>query len=245
MEADIKAWRDQIAAAVRSVSFWADGGTCALRMAMGHLALTHLGLKPRPVIGGMVFRAGPDEMMDTVPFCGGSNYAEIVNGRPLFHMWLDVDGDIVDFSCGDWEAQESLIGDAGGTTTPDGQPLRPIQWDAKPPRYIWRPARTLAGEMGKPPPIGTAWYRAGFRIPVSQGGAHKEAELNAMFQRSNRGALETVKPFWPQVRDLLPDPIPLSRQPTRAEARRLRQMEKIATRQRPKQPAIDTAEPTA
>jgi len=93
---DQQQWRDQVAAAVRSVKPITFGGTCWLRSALGAMALTHLGMRPRPVIGGAVFRSGPDPTLDAVNFCGSSNYAEWVNGNPLFHVWLDVNGDIVD-----------------------------------------------------------------------------------------------------------------------------------------------------
>ena len=69
-QTNLQAWRDQVAAAVRDVKIIIPGGTCWFRSALGGAALTHLGLKPRHVMGAALFRAGLDEKLDTVAFCG-------------------------------------------------------------------------------------------------------------------------------------------------------------------------------
>ena len=220
---DLQAWRDQVAAAVRGVSMTMLGGTCWFRATIGAMALAHLGMRPQRMMGGMIFRAGPDERLDTVPFCGPSNHAQWIGDRPLFHVWLEVDGDIIDFSCGDWKSQELLVEEV---SAPGGeQPSRPIRWDVEPPDYIWQPADTLLGERFKAPPLGKIWYARGFWMPK---GGKTEAETQAGFNSAAEEVLPYAKMLWPAVKEALPPPLP--RPPGRADARRLRQMARLAAK---------------
>jgi len=220
---DQQQWRDQVAAAVRSVKPITFGGTCWLRSALGAMALTHLGMRPRPVIGGAVFRSGPDPTLDAVNFCGSSNYAEWVNGNPLFHVWLDVNGDIVDFAPGDWHQDADLIEAASVERDHSQNGMPSITWQVKPPEYVWQPAATLAGRPGKTPALGELWYREGWKVPKEM-----QATVEAHFRDGNRYALDMARPLWAAVKEMLPDPLP--QPPARAEARRLRQMAKRASK---------------
>ena len=181
---DLQAWRDQVAAAVRGVSMTMLGGTCWFRATIGAMALAHLGMRPQRMMGGMIFRAGPDERLDTVPFCGPSNHAQWIGDRPLFHVWLEVDGDIIDFSCGDWKSQELLVEEV---SAPGGeQPSRPIRWDVEPPDYIWQPADTLLGERFKAPPLGKNLVCA--RLLDAEGGKDRGGDPGRVQQRRRGGA---------------------------------------------------------
>jgi hypothetical protein len=68
--------KEDIAKLVRSVD-WRDfapaGGLCFPRMATGLFVLSAMGLKTTPVLGGMVYRAGPDPERDALAFCGEGN----------------------------------------------------------------------------------------------------------------------------------------------------------------------------
>jgi hypothetical protein len=157
-------WRQQVATAVRSVKALSDqgGGMCFHRVALGGAALTHLGMNPRTVMGSMIFRVGQDEKLDTVAFSGPGNVA-VVPG--LFHVWLEVGGDIVDFSCGDWREDASLVEALSRRTETSEAGLRPINWEINPSEYIWQPSEELTSPW-KPqgtPKLGEMWYREGAR----------------------------------------------------------------------------------
>jgi len=218
---DLQAWRDQVAAAVRSVIVLSHtgGGKCAFRALIGKVALGHLGVDARIEMGSALYRAGPDPVLDTVGFCGAGNRATIPNG---YHMWLEVGGDIVDFSCGDWYVQNVVVPENDLLT---GQFARPIQWDIKPPSYVWRPARELTNPWRPDgePELGIMWYRAGVVIDDTDAA---RARARSYFQDAVEHHRDHVKQLWPAVKERLPPPLP--RQPARAEARRLRQMAKRA-----------------
>jgi hypothetical protein len=65
---DIKAG---ICRVVRTIQFTGlAGGACAFRAGVGYLALGLLGWKPHFCIGGVLYRAGPSAIRDTMAFCG-------------------------------------------------------------------------------------------------------------------------------------------------------------------------------
>jgi hypothetical protein len=205
-------WRQQVAAAVRSVKVYLpiEGGLCVFRTMMGAMALMHFGMPHRVIMGSMVYRVGPDERADVVAYCGRYNSAQLPG---LFHTWLEADGHIVDFSCGDWRTEYAPDdGDKG---------LPPIRWEVDPPEYIWRPAAELTAPWTPTgtPELGVAWYRAG--IPLID---VNEAQVRSYFDRCIEGSKQLVAPLWPSVKRALPPPLP--NPPGKAEARRLRQMRK-------------------
>jgi hypothetical protein len=98
-------------------------GKCSFRTATGYKVLHELGIPVLPVIGGMVFRAGPVEDEDVIAFCDADNYGCIINNNFLGHSWLTLGHEIIDFSVGDWRE----IGSHGP----------PIQWTAPLPEFFW------------------------------------------------------------------------------------------------------------
>jgi hypothetical protein len=217
-----KDWRDQVAAAVRGVDLITLYGRngCFFRAEMGRRALTHLGMQPRVMMGSVTYRVGPHEVFDVVRFSGPGNIALIPG---LYHVWLELEGHIVDFSCGDWHVNERSTAEAVPADY-DGE-LPPITWQIEPPEYVWRPAQELTAPW-KPdgvPELGGMWYRAGVRTEDS--GRGRDA-VQAYFDEGVMQAQEHVSVLWPAVEMALPEPLP--RPPGRAEARRLRQMQKRA-----------------
>jgi hypothetical protein len=104
-----------IARVARSVDLefleqFVEAGTCAARCLTGQLLLTSLGLETRLVVGGMVYRAGPNTTRDVLAFCGPGNLGCIHNGMLLGHYWLSrgegAVEEVIDFSCGDWRGAE-------------------------------------------------------------------------------------------------------------------------------------------
>lgn len=209
-------WRRQIAEPVRSVkSACEGGGVCSYRMAMGMLALYHMGLEPKPMYGAMLCRVGADDMLDVVSFCGPGNMAVIPN---LYHAWVEVDGHIIDFSVGDWREDAGLMHAA----TADGH--RPINFEIDLPDYVWRPAEELIGPWrpNATPPLGVMWYQRGVRITET----HDEAACAEYFKQICMDGIWEARGEWPQVQAALPPRLIATRPPSRAQARRLRQMQK-------------------
>jgi hypothetical protein len=163
---------EDIAKLVRSID-WRDyaptGGLCFPRIASGLFVLTAMGMKTTPVLGGMVYRAGPDPERDAVAFCGACTLGcRKHDGGILAHYWLRCGNDFVDFSVGDWHADASGINDY---YPPDSltMQLGPIVWTAPAlPEFFWNDSRmvVLEGpsglrEMRKndfTPDLGIAWY---------------------------------------------------------------------------------------
>ena len=88
-----------IARLVRSIKFTGTiGDDCALRAGIGFVALGLLGFKPRFCLGGMLYRAGPDAMRDTMAFCGPGNAGQMIDDHFGGHVWLGLDDGLVDFS---------------------------------------------------------------------------------------------------------------------------------------------------
>src|SRR2546421_6568947 len=99
--------RVDIASLVRSLDFSVNGlssGLCLFRMLSGKCLFDILGLPASPVLGGMVYRAGPDRYRDVVSFCGSDNVGQLTDdGLLMGHWWLESGDDFIDFSCGDWQ----------------------------------------------------------------------------------------------------------------------------------------------
>ena len=126
------------------------------------------------MLGGLVYRIGPDPARDVVAFCGPGNLGQMTaNGILLGHAWLESGSDYIDFSCGDWRAS---MGDhlmiPNGTTLQDGtiveDNLGPPQWEVSPPDYMWEPrVRVLPIPGVHTPDLGHAYYTGwtGAKVP--------------------------------------------------------------------------------
>jgi hypothetical protein len=112
--------RADIARVVRSVDLEIGSGTCRFRAMMGHVALRCLGLGSRITVGGMVYRAGPDAVTDTLAFLGEANGA--------VHYWLETVDTLIDFSAGDWRS----LDEAGYYGVKQVQ-----NWTTSPPDFWW------------------------------------------------------------------------------------------------------------
>ena len=155
--------KDDIAAVVRAVSYTTGGGTCMFRAFTGGMALQAAGIEADRVVGGMLYRVGPDPMRDVVAFYSPGNFGCIRDGRFLGHSWLRVGDDLVDFSVGDWRKENELLG-----TAHRRRAGRAATWTIEPPDYFWAPwadfmppvPAVIAGKIGKiwTPDIGRAVY---------------------------------------------------------------------------------------
>jgi hypothetical protein len=149
---DIKA---DIARVVRSIKFTGSiGGDCVLRAGIGYVALGLLGFRPQFCVGRLLFGAGPGPLRDTLAFCGPGNGGQMIDVHFIGHVRLELAGELIDFSCGDWRHL-----DPRSELHVAGMELPPIQWQARPPTFIgatrglfddWQPDGS--------PPIGELWY---------------------------------------------------------------------------------------
>jgi hypothetical protein len=154
---------DRIAQLAQSVSIFSlfPGGNCIFRAHAGWLVLKAAGIKSSIVGGGMLYRAGPDEILDTVGYAGRRLLGEVLpNGTFMGHFFLITDKhEVVDFSCPEWVENVT-----DGSFVDVGFPLlseRPIQWDTPPPKYIWGPLSDYSRgptSHGQAPEQGKAWY---------------------------------------------------------------------------------------
>jgi hypothetical protein len=128
-----------------------DGGTCLFRAGVGYVVLRLLGWSPRLCVGGALYRAGPSTMRDVVAFCGPGNTGQMVHGGFLGHVWLEMDDELIDFSCGDWPSldRRAELMDAG---------LGAVQWDALPPTFVWATRHLLKWQPHGNPQLGELWY---------------------------------------------------------------------------------------
>ena len=123
------------------------------RNGVGHLALWMLGLEPQLCVGGCLFRAGPHEVRDTVGFCGPGNTGQIINGAFIGHVWLKLNGELIDFSCDEWRSAEQYELDNSADV------FGPIQWQVKPPAMIWCYQSSLSRWQPRgSPKLGDVWY---------------------------------------------------------------------------------------
>lgn len=133
MPDDIK---HDIAAVASAVSYIAVGGTCHFRSVAGMYALKLAGIEAHRCIGGMIYRAGPNESSDVLAFCGPGNVGRFKDGNFMGHMWVRAGDALIDFSPGDWR---NMV-DAFGPLIDDGfEKLGPIRWTADPPAFFWGP----------------------------------------------------------------------------------------------------------
>jgi len=87
-------------------------------------------------------------------YCHHNNVGRLIDGGLCGHVWNELDGDIIDFSSGDWLGEAALLAEF----YPDG--LLPLQSTVGPPDYLWQPAGPLKSAwraMGRPA-LGQFWY---------------------------------------------------------------------------------------
>ncbi len=107
MPDDIK---HDIAAVASAVSYIAVGGTCHFRSVAGMYALKLAGIEAHRCIGGMIYRAGPNESSDVLAFCGPGNVGRFKDGNFMGHMWVRAGDALIDFSPGDWRNMVDAFG---------------------------------------------------------------------------------------------------------------------------------------
>jgi hypothetical protein len=161
-------FRQHVARRVRSVSLITPdsilgAGICTFRSLVGWNVLREHGVAARIHVGGLLYRVGPDPYRDVIAYCGEMNRGGYIGGqRSLFHIWIGVADDVVDFSVGDWREQVRNIDYATQEIQVPGAPdLGAIQWTiAEPPDFWWRPRREVIDPwrpVGSPEP-GHVWY---------------------------------------------------------------------------------------
>ena len=129
-----------------------DGGTCMWRNGVGYIALRSLGFETTFRIGGCLYRAGPNEVKDTISFCGPTNCGQFYNDVFLGHAWLEADEELIDFSCGDWKSELAEYDNATAV-------MGPLQWQVDPPSLIWCYKDTLSPWRATgSPALGDVWY---------------------------------------------------------------------------------------
>ena len=129
------------------------GGDCVVRAGIGFVTLGLLGFKPRFCVGGMLYRAGPDALRDTMAFCGPGNAGQMIDGHFIGHVWLGLDDELVDFSCADWPDL-----DPRGELLVAGIDLPPVRWRAPPPTFVWATKGLFDWQPVGSPDIGELWY---------------------------------------------------------------------------------------
>jgi hypothetical protein len=149
---DIKA---DIARVVRSINSSARSAASLLGAVIGFITLGPLGFKPQFCVGGMLYRAGPDRLRDTVPFRGPGNAGRLIDGQFVGHVWLRLDDELVD-----WPHL-----DPRGELPVAGIELPPVRWQAPPPTFVWATRDLFDWQPHGEPPIGEMWYgpRMGIR----------------------------------------------------------------------------------
>jgi hypothetical protein len=151
---DIKA---DIAEVVRSIEL-EEGhkGECLFRAAAGFYALALSGIPARVVLGGLLYRVGPDEH-DLLAFCGPNSAGAEVGERFQAHYFLITDaGDLVDFAVGDWKAVYAEEKE---------------RWTIDPPQFHWDAVENFLPRAGScVPELGQAWY-------TDYQGARSESDL--------------------------------------------------------------------
>ena len=102
---DVKA---DIARSVRTFALTQFGGTCMMRAVTGNILLRELGLDAKLAVGAMLYRAGAEPIRDTMAYCHHNNVGRLIDGGLCGHVWNELDGDIIDFSCGEWLGEAAL-----------------------------------------------------------------------------------------------------------------------------------------
>jgi hypothetical protein len=117
--------KHDIAKVVRSIDWQLfngeAGGICYWRAMSGWVTMRTLDIPATYALGGMIYRAGPDERADVVPFCGEGNVGRRGSRGILAHYFIVSGDNIVDFSVGDWR---STVDNVPEVEVPGLAPLR-------------------------------------------------------------------------------------------------------------------------
>jgi hypothetical protein len=143
-----------IARCVRSVSWPSCGQDCCGRAGLGAWTLYQLGLDSAITFGSLIYRAGLDPSRDVCAFGDASNTGRVSENYFLGHVWIEMGGEIIDFTSGDWDTIKATDADF----YPTG--LGEVVWSAPPPEFIWANAALLKRDwkpIGAPDP-GQCWY---------------------------------------------------------------------------------------
>jgi hypothetical protein len=73
------------------------GGSCVPRACLGQAVLAACGIRSRLVAGGMLFRAGPHPIRDTLRFALPNNRGGFYQGAVIGHVWNECEHDLIDF----------------------------------------------------------------------------------------------------------------------------------------------------
>jgi hypothetical protein len=133
-------------------------GNCMLRARIGHAVLTECGILSRVACGSLLYRVGKHRTRDRLRFCLPDNTGGYYEGYACGHLWIEVNGDIVDFSSGHWVAEAQLLYET--TSDPADRKLGPMEWTVVPPEFIWQSAHSLKSPW-RPrgqPTVGQMWY---------------------------------------------------------------------------------------
>ena len=98
----------------------------------------------------MMYRAGADPIRDVLAFCGPHNGGQLLDGHFLGHIWLEMDDELIDFSCGEWQHLDPRAELIGG--------LPPIRWQSPPPTFIWATRALFPWKSFGEPNTGEMWY---------------------------------------------------------------------------------------
>jgi hypothetical protein len=141
---DIKA---DIARCVRSFTWDSAGIDCLFRAVQGFYTLRLLGFEPSLEIGSILYRAGHDPARDVVAFHSpDNNSGTLVDGDFYGHFWLELFGEIIDFTSGDWRWCD-----------PEDD-LAEVDWVCSPPEFIWANKLLFGWQEDGAPSLGDVWY---------------------------------------------------------------------------------------
>ena len=128
-----------------------EGGLCLIRSLVAVQPLANCNVDASLHIGSLLCRVGPDPRRDVVAFCGPGN----AGYSPLFHVWVEVDDYLLDFSVGDWRRLDGIIPEITL-----GEAIEPIQWAMQLPEYWCKPRSAVVDPWRAhgTPALGEAWY---------------------------------------------------------------------------------------
>jgi hypothetical protein len=166
-------------------------GTCVYRAVIADGVFKSLGLPARLITGGLMYRAGFHRERDVIRFALPNNLGGYhPDGWLCGHVWHQLDGEIIDFSSGDWvaESEALALADLGASD------LGFVEWEVEPPSYIWQSARSLTAKWKAHgvPQLGDAWYCGwGSRRPPADYLSHEVRMVTATLPYVENLILET------------------------------------------------------
>jgi hypothetical protein len=141
-----------IARCVRAITWPHSEQDCLTRALLGQWVLGVLGFDAQLTLGSLLFRAGPDPSRDVCAFHGPNNTGMLHANGLMGHVWLEMDGEIIDFTAGDWNS--IIAGDADIEETNFGD----IVWTTQPPEFVWANKPLFDWKPVGAPRRGECWY---------------------------------------------------------------------------------------